>query len=77
MEPGKWAYTGRLADSDIKLCFRVYPGRDASYSLYDDAGDGYGYEQGEYSLTTIRWDDAQKSLDSGIYKGEVKCFSPS
>ena len=26
----------------------------ASYELYEDAGDGYAYEKGEYKLTTIK-----------------------
>ena len=74
MEPGEWAYTGSLADSDIELIFRIYTGRDAEYLLYDDAGDGYGYEQGEYTLTKIRWNDAEKKADLGGLKGKTELF---
>ncbi len=28
-------------------------GKDASYEFYEDAGDGYGYERGEYTLKVI------------------------
>ena len=35
----------------------VWRGADGAFDLYDDAGDGYGYEGGEYSLTPLRWDD--------------------
>ncbi len=74
MEPAEWAYTGSLADSDIELIFRIYTGRDAEYLLYDDAGDGYGYEQGEYTLTKIRWNDAEKKADLGGLKGKTELF---
>ena len=55
-----------------ELTLRIYPGRDAEYRLYDDAGDGYGYENGEYSLTTIRWDNKLRRLSfmrEGSYAG--------
>ncbi len=45
-----------MEGQDILLM--VYAGKDASYTLYEDAGDGYGYEKGEYCLTNIRYDDA-------------------
>lgn len=41
---------------------RIYPGADAAFSLYEDAGDGYGYERGDYSLTTLTWDDASRQI---------------
>ena len=30
-----------------------FPGRERPYLLYTDAGDGYGYERGEYELKEI------------------------
>ena len=44
--------------------FRVYPGRDGSYAYYSDAGDGYGYEEGEYRLEQMIWDEQQRQLFS-------------
>ena len=41
---------------------RVYPGASGEFTLYEDAGDGWGYERGEYALTRMRWDDAAKKL---------------
>ena len=41
---------------------RVYRGADGAFDLYDDAGDGYGYENGDYTLTPLRWDDAAGTL---------------
>ncbi len=40
----------------------VFPGADGELRYYSDAGDGYGYEQGEYTLKTYRWDDAARRL---------------
>jgi alpha-D-xyloside xylohydrolase len=37
---------------------RVFPGRDAVFTLYDDDGTTYGYERGEHRITTLRWNDA-------------------
>ena len=40
----------------------VYPGADADYILYDDAGDGYGYETGDFRESKYHWDDASQTL---------------
>ncbi|MEO8750957.1 MAG: DUF5110 domain-containing protein, partial [Allobranchiibius sp.] len=44
------------------LELRIYPGADASFDLYEDAGDGYGYEVGEFAFVPIRWDDDAQTL---------------
>lgn len=53
-------YADQKSDGPIEL--RVYPGADAALELYDDAGDGYGYERGEYTLRRFAWDDARREL---------------
>jgi alpha-glucosidase/alpha-D-xyloside xylohydrolase len=40
----------------------VYPGADASFALYDDDGNTYGYERGLNAITTLRWDDKKRIL---------------
>lgn len=35
----------------------VYPGADGSFVLYEDTGDGYGYEKGEFTEIPMRWDE--------------------
>ena len=45
------------APSDEPIELRVYPGKSGTFALYDDAGNGYGYEKGEYSLIRLGWDD--------------------
>jgi alpha-D-xyloside xylohydrolase len=76
------------ASAEEPLEVRVYPGRDAAFVLYDDAGEGYGYEKGEYALVGLGWDDRGNVLTiaarEGHYPGiaasmrlRVVCGSPS
>jgi len=57
------------APSTEPMELRVYPGRDGTFALYDDAGDGYGYETGEYAVVRITWNDAARRLDIGARQG--------
>ena len=41
------------AKPDAPTTLRVYPGAAGQFSLYADAGDGTGYQRGQYSLTRI------------------------
>jgi alpha-D-xyloside xylohydrolase len=41
---------------------RVYPGADASFTLYNDDGKTYAYEHGKTEITKLRWDDKAKHL---------------
>ena len=51
------------------LQIRVYPGADGSFTLYEDSGEGYGYEKGEYSTIDFKWDDAASTLTISPRKG--------
>lgn len=52
---------------------RVYAGTDGEFTFYTDAGDGYGYEKGEYECATLKWDDkAQKLAMPEEWTGTVK-----
>jgi alpha-glucosidase (family GH31 glycosyl hydrolase) len=41
---------------------RVYPGADASFTLFSDDGNTYAYEKGSGSITTLRWDEKTHQL---------------
>ena len=41
---------------------RVYPGVDASFTLFQDDGKTYGYETGRGSVTKLIWNDATNRL---------------
>ena len=53
-------YVGEKAWDNLEL--RVYPGADATFTLYEDEGDGYNYEKGVYSTITFSWNDKQRTL---------------
>ena len=57
------------APSDQPLELRVYPGRDGSFTLYDDAGDGYGYLSGARTTVTFDWLDRSRKLRIGTRRG--------
>ncbi|WP_426663774.1 TIM-barrel domain-containing protein [Rhodanobacter aciditrophus] len=42
---------------------KVYPGADGSFALFRDDGTSYRYEQGNYSVTRLTWNDAAHRLD--------------
>jgi alpha-D-xyloside xylohydrolase len=43
---------------------RIYPGADASFTLFSDDGTTYAYEKGAGSITRLHWDDAKQMLDA-------------
>lgn len=51
------------------LDLRIYPGADGSFTLYEDEGDGYGYEQGLRSTIRFSWNEQGKTLIIGARKG--------
>ena len=51
------------------LEIRIYPGQDASFTIYEDEGDTYNYEKGQYSLIPLTWSDSAKTLTIGARTG--------
>ncbi len=47
----------------------IFPGEDGSFTYYDDAGDGYGYEKGEWMRIPMQWHDANRTLTLGKCMG--------
>jgi len=41
---------------------QIYAGADGEFSLYNDEGDGYAYEAGNYSLIRLLYRDQEKTL---------------
>jgi alpha-D-xyloside xylohydrolase len=56
-------------ESTDPLEIRVYKGKDGSFTLYDDAGDGYDYETGKYATIEFTWNDAEGKLSVGARQG--------
>lgn len=38
-----------------EISLQIYAGCDGDFTLYEDAGDGYAYEKGEYCLTFVHY----------------------
>jgi alpha-D-xyloside xylohydrolase len=55
------------------LEIRIYTGRDGAFTLYEDAGDTYDYENGQYSQIQFVYNDATQQLTirerAGSYAG--------
>lgn len=49
---------------------RIYPGADGAGEWYEDAGDGYAYEQGAWSAIPWRWSDREGVLTLGVRRGK-------
>jgi alpha-D-xyloside xylohydrolase len=47
----------------------VYPGANATFTLYEDDNETYAYERGEHATCELRWDDAAKTLHVGARQG--------
>lgn len=54
------------------LEIRIYPGANGVFTLYEDEGDNYNYEKGQFSEITFEWNDAQRTLNISERKGKFK-----
>lgn len=53
-------YTGQLENPPLTVT--LCPGADGSFILYNDDGETYGYESGEYEEIRMDWNDKEGSL---------------
>jgi len=60
-------YSGEKPAAPIEL--RVYPGADGSYQFYEDAGEGWDYEKGKFSVIPITWNDKSRTLTIDNLRG--------
>ena len=49
-------------NADSPVTVNIYPGADATFTLYEDEGDNYNYENGSYSTIRFVWNDADRTL---------------
>jgi len=52
------------------LELRIYPGADATFTLYEDEGDGYDYEKGSYAEIRFQWNDKARTITIEDIKGK-------
>jgi alpha-D-xyloside xylohydrolase len=55
---------------DLEL--RIYTGKDAVFTLYNDEGDNYNYEKGKYIEIPMLWNEKNQTLTLGKQKGSYK-----
>ena len=51
------------------LTITVYPGQDGCFTWYEDEGDGYGYEKGEWAKVLIAWKENEGALTLSARQG--------
>jgi alpha-D-xyloside xylohydrolase len=61
-------YSDEVAADPITLY--VYSGANGSFTLYEDDGTSYAYENGEFAEVPLRWDDATSTLTLGARCGQ-------
>lgn len=60
-------YADEKSDEAVEL--RIYPGQNGNFELYDDAGDGQGYSEGEHATRRFTWDQAGGKLVIAPWQG--------
>ena len=60
-------YVGEKSWDNLEM--RVYPGADATFTLYEDEGDSYNYEKGQYATITFQWNNRTRTLTIGSRQG--------
>ncbi len=56
----KVQHSGERLDAPWEI--RIYPGSSGSFAVYEDAGDSYCYEDGQYTWFSMNWDDENVNL---------------
>ena len=60
-------YVGEKAWDNLEI--RVYPGANGDFTLYEDEGDNYNYEKGQYATIAFHWNDKTRTLTIDERKG--------
>ena len=59
-------YTGEKPADPVTLY--IYPGRDCTFTLYEDEGSNYNYEKGKFSTITFSYDETKGEFTIGNRK---------
>ena len=58
------------------LEIRIYPGADATFTLYEDDGCSNDYRQGKCCRTVLTWNQAKRCLSIGSRQGRYSGMAP-
>ena len=74
---GKVIQNTQVKQDELEI--RVYTGKDASFTYYNDEGDNYNYEKGKYIEIPIIWNEKKQSLtirkQIGSYKNQTSVYT--
>jgi len=65
-------YTNQKVADTIEI--RIYKGANGRFDLYEDEGDNYNYENGNYSIIPFEWDEQNQTLVLGNRQGKYSGF---
>ena len=68
-------YTSEKVDEPMTMV--VYPGADATYSLYEDDGVSFAYRRGEFTKLEFHWTDADRRLTLRLAPGSNSTGAPN
>jgi alpha-glucosidase (family GH31 glycosyl hydrolase) len=54
---------------DGPLALSIYPGSDGAFTVYDDDGASFGFENGEYAKIRCAWKDGARELRLSLDNG--------
>jgi len=60
-------YTAETTDEPLTV--RVYPGADGSFTLYEDDGVTFDYEQGRFMRLELHWNEGERRLRMALGGG--------
>lgn len=62
--------TAQLKTAPVKL--HIYAEDTAGGKIYEDSGDGYSYEQGNYIYTELSWNKGEQKVQARVIDGMMK-----
>ena len=68
-------HTGESCDAPISL--HIYPGHSGHFTLYEDEGDNYNYEHGQFAMIRLSWDEAARRLTLHDRQGSYPGMPPT
>jgi alpha-D-xyloside xylohydrolase len=60
-------YANERPDAPYEI--RIYPGADATFTLYEDDNETYAYEKGQHATCQLIWNDSARTLHIGARQG--------
>ena len=71
-----YSQESKSISTEVPLEIRIYKGKDGHFTLYEDDGNTFDYEEGAYSHIRMHWDEAKQVFTiqdrQGSFKGMKK-----